>query len=101
MTSATNGSRRSALCATPMKKAGPGEPQGHRRGCPRSPTASSRRPGFCGPPTHIIDGIKSIEAKYPGLEDFMIHWAEGLPPDEFKEQLRWFAREVMPAFNRT
>jgi alkanesulfonate monooxygenase SsuD/methylene tetrahydromethanopterin reductase-like flavin-dependent oxidoreductase (luciferase family) len=55
---------------------------------------------FCGPPGEVIDGIKSIEAKYPGLEDFMIHWAEGLPPDEFKDQLRRFAREVMPAFNR-
>jgi hypothetical protein len=30
----------------------------------------------------------------------MIHWAEGLPPREFIEQLQWFAREVMPAFNR-
>jgi hypothetical protein len=30
----------------------------------------------------------------------MLHWAEGLPPKEFKEQLRWFAREVMPAFRR-
>src|SRR5712692_7087375 len=56
---------------------------------------------FCGPPEQIIDGIKSIEAKYPGLEDFMIHWAEGLPPAEFIEQLRWFARDVMPAFNRS
>jgi alkanesulfonate monooxygenase SsuD/methylene tetrahydromethanopterin reductase-like flavin-dependent oxidoreductase (luciferase family) len=56
---------------------------------------------FCGPPSHVIDGIKSIETKYPGLEDFMIHWAEGLPPEEFKEQLRWFAHEVMPAFNRS
>jgi len=55
---------------------------------------------FCGPPSQVIDGIKSIEAKDPGLEDFMIHWAEGLPPDEFKEQLRWFAHDVMPAFNR-
>jgi len=55
---------------------------------------------FCGPPGQVIDGIKSIEVKYPGLEDFMIHWAEGLPPDEFIEQLQWFAREVMPAFNR-
>jgi len=53
---------------------------------------------FCGPPHHVIEGIKSIEAKYPGLEDFMIHWAEGLSPKEFKEQLRWFARDVMPAF---
>jgi hypothetical protein len=55
---------------------------------------------FCGSPAEVIDGIKSIETKYPGLEDFMIHWAEGLPPAEFKDQLRRFAREVMPAFNR-
>ena len=47
---------------------------------------------FCGPPAHVIEGIKSIEAKYPGLEHFMIHWAEGLRPAEFKEQLRWFAQ---------
>ncbi|HVH79545.1 MAG TPA: LLM class flavin-dependent oxidoreductase, partial [Stellaceae bacterium] len=53
---------------------------------------------FCGRPEQVIAGIKSIEAKYPGLEDFMIHWAEGLSPAEFTEQLRWFAREVMPAF---
>jgi alkanesulfonate monooxygenase SsuD/methylene tetrahydromethanopterin reductase-like flavin-dependent oxidoreductase (luciferase family) len=53
---------------------------------------------FCGTPAQVIDGIKSIEARYPGLEDFMIHWAEGLPPSEFEEQLRWFARDVMPAF---
>ena len=54
---------------------------------------------FCGSPGQVIDGIKSIEAKYPGLEDFMIHWAEGLSPGEFEEQLRWFARDVMPAFS--
>jgi alkanesulfonate monooxygenase SsuD/methylene tetrahydromethanopterin reductase-like flavin-dependent oxidoreductase (luciferase family) len=53
---------------------------------------------FCGPPRHVIDGIKSIESKYPGLEHFMIHWAEGIGPKEFKEQLRWFAKDVMPAF---
>ena len=53
---------------------------------------------FCGSPQQVIDGIKSIEAKYPGLEDFMVHWAEGLSPNEFEEQLRWFARDVMPAF---
>jgi hypothetical protein len=27
-----------------------------------------------------------------------VHWAEGLSPNEFEEQLRWFARDVMPAF---
>jgi hypothetical protein len=28
----------------------------------------------------------------------MVHWAEGMPPKEFKEQLTRFALEVMPAF---
>ncbi len=54
---------------------------------------------FCGSPQQVIDGIKSVEAKYPGMEDFMVHWAEGLSPNEFEEQLRWFARDVMPAFS--
>jgi alkanesulfonate monooxygenase SsuD/methylene tetrahydromethanopterin reductase-like flavin-dependent oxidoreductase (luciferase family) len=53
---------------------------------------------FCGPPGDVIDGIKSIAAKYPGLETFMLHWPEGLTPEEFKDQLRRFAKEVMPAF---
>jgi alkanesulfonate monooxygenase SsuD/methylene tetrahydromethanopterin reductase-like flavin-dependent oxidoreductase (luciferase family) len=81
--------------------------QGRTWGTPGAPaTVPTLREGvkqkawFCGTPAQVIDGIKSIEAKYPGLEDFMIHWAEGLPPREFIEQLQWFAREVMPAFNR-
>jgi len=81
--------------------------QGRTWGSPGAPASIptlregvKQKAWFCGPPGHIIDGIKSIEAKYPGLEDFMIHWAEGLPPGEFIEQLQWFAREVMPAFNR-
>jgi hypothetical protein len=28
----------------------------------------------------------------------MVHWAEGLPPAEFTDQLSWFAKDVMPAF---
>ena len=79
--------------------------EGRMWGTPGAPArAPSVRDGvdqkawFCGTPGQVIDGIRSIEAKYPGLEDFMIHWAEGLSPDAFEEQLRWFAREVMPAF---
>ena len=53
---------------------------------------------LCGPPSLVIEGIKEFEARYPGLDQMMIHWAEGVPAEEFKEQLRWFAREVMPAF---
>jgi len=55
---------------------------------------------FCGPPALVIDEIKRFEAKYPGLDQMMIHWAEGIPAAEFQEQLRWFARDVMPAFRR-
>jgi alkanesulfonate monooxygenase SsuD/methylene tetrahydromethanopterin reductase-like flavin-dependent oxidoreductase (luciferase family) len=81
--------------------------QGRTWGSPGAPARTpsladgiAQKAWFCGPPEHVIDGIKSIEAKYPGLEDFMIHWAEGLSPKEFKEQLRWFARDVMPALIR-
>jgi hypothetical protein len=48
----------------------------------------------------VIEQIKYFEAKYPGLDQMMIHWAEGMGPKEFKEQLTRFAREVMPAFAR-
>jgi alkanesulfonate monooxygenase SsuD/methylene tetrahydromethanopterin reductase-like flavin-dependent oxidoreductase (luciferase family) len=53
---------------------------------------------LCGPPAHVIEQIREFEARYPGLEHMMIHWAEGMPPKEFKDQLSWFARDVMPAF---
>jgi alkanesulfonate monooxygenase SsuD/methylene tetrahydromethanopterin reductase-like flavin-dependent oxidoreductase (luciferase family) len=81
--------------------------QGRTWGTPGAPSRTpllsdgvAQKAWFCGPPAEVIDGIKSIEAKYPGLENFMIHWAEGLSPKEFKDQLRWFAKDVMPAFKR-
>ena len=79
--------------------------QGRTWGSPGAPTTVPKlvdgvkqKAWFCGPAKDVIEGIKSIGAKYPGLENFMIHWAEGLGPKEFKEQLRWFAKDVMPAF---
>ena len=51
-----------------------------------------------GAPADCIALIREYEAKYPGLEQLMLHWPEGVPPPEFQEQLRWFARDVMPAF---
>ena len=58
----------------------------------------AQRAWLCGPPRLVIDQIKEFEARYPGLEHMMIHWAEGMGPKEFNEQLSWFARDVMPAF---
>lgn len=78
--------------------------QGRPWGTPGAPArVPSLREGIeqkawlCGPPSQIIEGIKEFEAKYPGLDQMMIHWAEGIPAREFKEQLHMFAREVIPA----
>ena len=80
--------------------------QGRTWGTPGAPaTIPSLRDGvqqkawFCGPPAQVIDGIKSIEAKYPGLEDFMIHWAEGLSPARVQGAAALVRPDVMPAFS--
>ena len=53
---------------------------------------------LCGPPELVIDRLRDMEQKYPGLEDIILQWPEGMPWLEFKEQLTLFAGEVMPAF---
>jgi alkanesulfonate monooxygenase SsuD/methylene tetrahydromethanopterin reductase-like flavin-dependent oxidoreductase (luciferase family) len=53
-----------------------------------------------GPAAQALEVIKEFEARYPGLDQVMLHWTEGLTPREFTEQLHRFAREVMPAFRR-
>ena len=79
--------------------------QGRTWGTPGAPAripnirnGADQKAWLVGTPGEIIDQLHAMERKYPGLEDYMIHWAEGLPPGIFEEQLRWFAREVMPAF---
>lgn len=54
---------------------------------------------FCGPPSNFVSYLKEMEEKYPGLEDIVLQWPEGMPWPEFKEQLSTFAKEVMPAFS--
>jgi alkanesulfonate monooxygenase SsuD/methylene tetrahydromethanopterin reductase-like flavin-dependent oxidoreductase (luciferase family) len=53
---------------------------------------------LCGPPAAVIDRIREIEKRYPGLDQMMIHFPEGMPAADFMDQLRLFARDVMPAF---
>ena len=69
-------------------RAGPDDPRRRRaegldgrlaRGLHRAASASTRR-------------------STPGWTSIMLHWPEGIPAAEFMEQLRWFARDVMPAF---
>ena len=52
----------------------------------------------CGPPESLVALLKEFEEKYPGLEDIILHWPEGMPWVEFRQQLTLFAEGVMPAF---
>ena len=51
-----------------------------------------------GPPSVVIERLKELEAEYPGLEQIVLHWPEGMTADAWIEQLQTFAHEVMPAF---
>ena len=53
-----------------------------------------------GPASAVIDRLSQLESEYPGLEDVVLHWPEGMPANEWISQLRMFAREVMPAFSQ-
>lgn len=79
-----------------------GRPWGTPGAPARQPTLAdgvAQRAWLCGPPERIVELIREFEERYPGLDQLMIHWAEGMPPAEFKEQLRVFAAEVMPALS--
>ena len=53
---------------------------------------------LCGPPSLVIDRLREVEQRYPGLEDIILQWPEGMPWLEFRQQLTLFTGEVMPAF---
>ena len=53
---------------------------------------------LCGPTGLVIDRLREVEQRYPGLEDIILQWPEGMPWLEFRNQLSLFAGEVMPAF---
>ena len=54
---------------------------------------------YCGQPAGFIQFLEDLQDKYPGLEHIILHWPEGTPWPEFREQLDMFAREVMPHFS--
>jgi hypothetical protein len=72
----------------------------------RAPTAKLPRiedavkaGGFLtGRPAEVIEALKKLEERYPGLDRVTVSLSVGVPLSEALEQLEWFAREVMPAF---
>ena len=65
---------------------------------PRIEDGVQQRAWICGKPEDFIAFLRELEAKYPGLEHIILHWAEGMPRAEFLDQLRLFAAHVMPEF---
>ena len=60
----------------------------------------AQRAWLCGPPELIIRELKAYEEEFPGLEQVMFRWPEGMPVERFKRQLSLFAEHVMPAFGK-
>ena len=55
---------------------------------------------FAGPPEDLIAYLKNLELRFPGLTHVNMSTSMGTPKAVMIEQLRWFAKEVMPKFSR-
>jgi alkanesulfonate monooxygenase SsuD/methylene tetrahydromethanopterin reductase-like flavin-dependent oxidoreductase (luciferase family) len=53
---------------------------------------------LCGTPEQIIEELKAVEARYPGMDRIITTLPVGTPQAVILEQLERFATEVMPAF---
>ncbi len=79
--------------------------QGRPWGTPGAPARTPRiedgidqKAWICGTPEQFVEFLLELEQKYPGLENIILHWAEGMPKSEFMSQLEIFADKVMPHF---
>src|SRR5687767_15586000 len=61
--------------------------QGRTWGTPGAPArvpsladGGAQKAWFIGWPERVIELIREVEARYPALDDMMLHWAEGLGP---------------------
>jgi alkanesulfonate monooxygenase SsuD/methylene tetrahydromethanopterin reductase-like flavin-dependent oxidoreductase (luciferase family) len=53
---------------------------------------------LCGSPDQIVEHLKALEKRYPGLDRISVSLSVGVPKSACLEQLERFATEVMPAF---
>jgi alkanesulfonate monooxygenase SsuD/methylene tetrahydromethanopterin reductase-like flavin-dependent oxidoreductase (luciferase family) len=67
-------------------------------GLPRIEDAIENGSVLAGTPESIIEKLKGVEERYPGLKRVQVGQPVGTPQPLILEQLQWFAEEVMPAF---
>ena len=53
---------------------------------------------LCGPPERIIQQLKALEERCPGLDRVSVSQPVGTPQNVILEQLEWFSQEVIPQF---
>ncbi len=53
---------------------------------------------FAGTPEQLIEHLKALEKRYPGLEHINLSTSMGTPKSVMLEQFQWVAEAVMPAF---
>ena len=67
-------------------------------GLPTLEEAVKKGAFLCGPPALLIEQLKRLEERYPGLERVSVSHSVSTPQALILEQLERFATEVMPAF---
>src|SRR2546421_2728007 len=55
---------------------------------------------LCGSPAQIVEHLKALEKRYPGLDRISVSLSVGVPQKVAVEQLERFGTEVMPAFKQ-
>ena len=54
---------------------------------------------ICGPPEYVVDKLKEIEEKLPGLARVSVGaGALGIPPSVLRREIETFGSEVLPHF---
>jgi hypothetical protein len=54
---------------------------------------------FAGTPDGLIEHVKKLEARYPGMQHINLSTSMGTPKSVMLEQFRWVAEAVMPEFH--
>ncbi len=67
-------------------------------GLPRIEDAVQNGGFLCGSPEQIIEHLKKLEERYPGLDRVSVSLSVGVPKAVALEQLERFGTEVLPAF---
>ena len=69
-----------------------------KSGIPTLAEACETASWYCGPPEGFIEFLKEVGEKFPGLDHVNVQSAMGTPESVMIEQLEWFGKEIIPAF---